>query len=103
MRPWLVALIGVATILVVRAVAHQGNEPTLEEEEEGGEVEKVILEITQGKKAIASLSGPEASIDLPELPAERVDEEAETVNAQVDEAQDEVEQMRNRLEELKSS
>ena len=34
MRPWLVALIGVATILVVRAVAHQGNEPTLEEEEE---------------------------------------------------------------------
>ena len=34
MRLWLVALIGVATILVVRAVAHQGNEPTLEEEEE---------------------------------------------------------------------
>ena len=34
MRPWLVALIGVATTLVVRAVAHQGNEPTLEEEEE---------------------------------------------------------------------
>ena len=44
MRPWLVALIGVATILVVRAVAHQGNEPTLEEEEEEEEEERLKLE-----------------------------------------------------------
>ena len=46
MRPWLVALIGVATILVVRAVAHQGNEPTLEEEEEEEERLK-MEEVTQ--------------------------------------------------------
>ena len=45
MRPWLVALIGVATILVVRAVAHQGNEPTLEEEEE--EERLKMEEVTQ--------------------------------------------------------
>ena len=45
MRLWLVALIGVATILVVRAVAHQGNEPTLEEEEE--EERWKIEEVTQ--------------------------------------------------------
>ena len=49
MRPWLVALIGVATILVVRAVAHQGNEPTLEEEEEEEEEEERLKmeEVTQ--------------------------------------------------------
>ena len=45
MRLWLVALIGVATILVVRAVAHQGNEPTLEEEEE--EERLKMEEVTQ--------------------------------------------------------
>ena len=46
MRLWLVALIGVATILAVRAVAHQGNEPTLEEEEEEEERLK-MEEVTQ--------------------------------------------------------
>ena len=46
MRLWLVALIGVATILVVQAVAHQGNEPTLEEEEEEEERLK-MEEVTQ--------------------------------------------------------
>ena len=71
------------------------------EEEADGEVENVILEITQGKRG-ASLSLPERSIDLPELPAEQLEEEAET-EAQVDEVQDEVEQMRDRLEELRTS
>ena len=47
MRPWLVALVGVATILVVRAVAHQGNEPTLEEEEEEEEERLKMEEVTQ--------------------------------------------------------
>ena len=42
MRPWWVALLGVATLLVVRAIG-QANEPTLEEEEEeeGMRVEEV--------------------------------------------------------------
>ena len=42
MRPWWVALLGVAALLVVRAIG-QANEPTLEEEEEeeGMRVEEV--------------------------------------------------------------
>ena len=35
MRPWWVALLGVAALLVVQAIG-QANEPTLEEEEEEG-------------------------------------------------------------------
>ena len=35
MRPWWVALLGVAALLVAQAIA-QANEPTLEEEEEDG-------------------------------------------------------------------
>ena len=42
MRPWWVALLGVAALLVAQAIA-QANEPTLEEEEEekGIRVEEV--------------------------------------------------------------
>ena len=45
MRPWWVALLGVAALLVVQAIA---NEPTLEEEEEEEEKERIrVEEVTQ--------------------------------------------------------
>ena len=55
MRPWWVALLGVAALLVVQAIA-QGNEPTLEEEEEDGiRVEEVtqIPPVTPPSRAVS--------------------------------------------------
>ena len=44
MRPWWVALLGVAALLVVQAIA---NEPTLEEEEEEENERIRVEEVTQ--------------------------------------------------------